>query len=81
MSTHAHKILEMMHGKNFTEESLIKMIQDNFGTDTRFHTCSAQDMDAQAIVNFLKEKGKFKPATDDAFTVDETAVCDHDHKH
>lgn len=80
MSIHAHKILEMMHGKSFTEASLINTIKGDFGDDARFHTCSAQDMDAQAIVAFLKNKGKFKPASDEqGFTVNENAVCDHSH--
>lgn len=85
MSIHGHKVLEMMQGKSFTEESLISTIQQDFGVDAQFHTCSAQGMDAQALVAFLKDKGKFKPDTtaieQNGFTVDETAVCDHDHTH
>lgn len=78
MSIHAHKILEMMQENDYTEVSLINAIHTQFGQDARFHTCSAQGMDATQIVEFLKNKGKFK-AVPTGFTVDKTAICDHKH--
>lgn len=78
MSIHAHKILEMMQENNYSEASLVEAIHAKFGHEARYHTCSAQDMDAQQIVAFLKNKGKFKEASS-GFTVDKTAICDHEH--
>ncbi len=72
---HAHEILRMMEGKSFSEYSLKTAIIERFGSDTRFNTCSASDMNADEIIVFLKEKGKFKP-TDDGFTMDIKKVCD-----
>lgn len=78
MSIHAHKILKMMAGNEYTEAQLVVAIQEQFGEDAVFHTCSAKDMNAQAIVDFLKNKGKFRLFAGERFTVDESNVCDHE---
>ena len=71
---HAHEVLRMMEGNNYTEETLYNAIIEKFGNDTRFHTCSALDLDANQIINFLRLKGKFK-ASDNGFTMDINKVC------
>lgn len=78
---HAHEVLHMMEGNSYTETGLRQAIIDRFGTDTHFYTCSAEDMDVDTLIDFLKRKGKFMP-TADGFTVDLTKVCGHgDHHH
>lgn len=79
MSIHAHKILNMMTGHSYTETTLVQTINDQFGIDAQFHTCSAQNMNAQQIVQFLKQKGKFMPSSAQQFTVDQSKTCDHEH--
>ncbi len=66
----------MMQGHNYTEKSLLEAILDKFGPDERFYTCSADNLTAQGLIDFLKEKGKFMPA-EDGFTVDTSKVCNH----
>lgn len=63
---HGHEVLNMMlaSGKSYSKESLIAEIIQKFGADTRFHTCSAADLTAQALVEFLESKGKFVPQAD-----------------
>lgn len=73
---HAHEVLNMMGTKTYTEDRLKKEIVDTFGSDTRFYTCSADNLDAEQLVEFLKQKGKFKPQ-DEGFAFDETKRCNH----
>jgi len=78
MSIHGHRVLEMMAGKSYTEDGLLKEIHANFGEEALFHTCSAENMDATQLIGFLKHKGKFLPAQGEQFTVDKSSVCDHE---
>lgn len=73
---HAHEVLHMMEGQDYTEESLVADIIQKFGKDARFYACSASDMDVEALLVFLKRKGKFMPSGN-GFTVDISNVCDH----
>ena len=73
---HAHEVLHMMKGNSYSELSLKKAISEKFGEDQRFYTCSAENMDIDELIDFLKMKGKFM-STDDGFTVDTTKVCNH----
>lgn len=74
---HGHEVLHMMEGNSYeTREDLIKAIIDRFGTEERFHTCSAEGMDAAELVTFLEQRGKFKPASE-GFTVDSSKICNH----
>lgn len=76
--THGHEILHMMEGHTYaTKQELIEAIEKRFGTDERYFTCSATDMTATEIVDFLYGKGKFKPTGEAGFTVDLTKVCKH----
>ena len=76
---HAHEVLHMMEGNSYSEASLKEVMAQKFGKDARFYACSAENMDIDELIVFLKRKGKFMPA-DDGFTVDITKVCGHDHK-
>lgn len=73
---HAHEVLHMMEGNSYTEASLKEAIIQKFGKEQRFYTCSAENMDADALIEFLKMKGKFMPM-DEGFTVDVSKVCNH----
>ena len=74
---HGHEVLEMMQGHSYTEKSLLETIIARFGADERFYTCSAENLTAQGLIDFLREHGKFKPL-DDGYTVDTTKVCNND---
>ncbi len=67
----------MMEGNSYeTKEALVKAIVEHFGPDERFHTCSADGMDAAQLVDMLERKGKFMPASA-GFTVDSSKICNH----
>ncbi|MBJ7220442.1 MULTISPECIES: YecH family metal-binding protein [unclassified Brenneria] len=77
-SIHGHEILQMMiaTGESFTTEQLIAAIERRFGHDARFHTCSAAEMSAAMLVQFLAERGKFIPL-DTGFTTSASKICQH----
>jgi len=55
---HGHEVLEMVSGNVYTEEQLINAINDKFGESERFYTCSASDLTAKELIEFLKGRGK-----------------------
>lgn len=72
---HGHEVLRMMEGNSYSSAAeLVAAINAKFDADARFHTCSAADMDAVALVAFFEAKGKFKP-TDGGFTMNRDKVC------
>lgn len=75
--THGHEVLAMMQGHSYSEQSLLEAIIDRFGPEERFYTCSADNLTAQGLIDFLKERGKFKP-DEVGFTVDTTKVCNNE---
>ena len=76
--THGHEILHMMEGHTYaTKQELVEAIERRFGKEERYYTCSAEGMTATEIVDFLYDKGKFKPTGEAGFTVDLTKVCKH----
>ena len=67
----------MMQGHSYTEKSLLEAIIEKFGAEDRFYTCSAENLTAQGLIDFLKEHGKFMPM-DAGFTVDTSKVCENE---
>lgn len=68
----------MMEGNSYaTKEALVEAIEERFGTEERFHTCSVDGMTAAELVDFLEGKGKFMPAGAEDFTVDSSKICNH----
>ena len=74
---HAHEVLHMMEGNSYSESSQRKAIVDKFGECQHFYACSADDMNVDELIEFLKKKGKFMPVRD-GFTVDVSKVCSHE---
>ena len=75
---HAHEVMHMMleKGGGFSRESLEAAIIERFGADARFHSCSASDMDAQAVVDFLAKRGKFV-LRGAGFNTAQDKICNH----
>jgi len=75
---HGHDVLDMMMASRqvYTQESLREAIIAKFGADARFHTCSADDMDAAGLIEFLAARGKFT-AQAGGFALDPAKVCSH----
>lgn len=73
---HAHEVLDMMKGNNYTESSLKEAIIKKFGKSQRFYTCSAENMNVDELIEFLKNKNKFL-SVENGFTVDKSKICNH----
>lgn len=75
---HGHEVMEMMvaSGKTYTRETLVRDIIETFGPDARFHTCSAANMTAGQLVDFLDARGKLVPR-DGGFQTSPAAPCRH----
>jgi len=78
IEVHAHEIMHMMleHDEGFSRESLAQAITKRFGEDARFHSCSEDGMDVDAVINFLESRGKFV-ARDDGFNTAQGKICNH----
>ena len=79
-SIHGHEVMQMMiaSGISYTRETLRQAMAEQFGPDARYHTCSAQAMTADALIDFLAARGKFADATDgNGFQTDPSKICDH----
>lgn len=63
-------------GRTYTRASLREAIVTTFGADTRFHTCSAEGMDADQLIDFLEMRGKFV-AEDQGFSLPADRMCNH----
>ncbi|WP_437891330.1 YecH family metal-binding protein [Phytobacter sp. V91] len=77
-SIHGHEVLNMMleSAEQYSEKSLVEAINQRFGGEARFHTCSASEMTAAELVTFLAARGKFIPAQD-GFSTHESKICQH----
>ena len=75
---HGHEVMHMMvnSGQAYSRESLKSAIVENFGDETRFFTCSADNMDAEALIVFLEMKGKFHPV-EGGFSTQPEKICNH----
>lgn len=77
-SVHGHEVLNLMleMGGGFSKESLKDAIVARFGADTRYYTCSAQNMTAEELINFLSAREKFVE-TGTGFNTRPEKICSH----
>jgi len=78
-SIHGHDVLHMMleTPDGFASaDALVAAIEGRFGPEARFHTCSADSMDARQLAAFLSERGKFEPHAG-GFNTSPDKICSH----
>jgi probable metal-binding protein len=75
---HGHAVMEMMiaSGKTYTKETLIADIRSQFGNEARFQTCSAENLTAEQMVEFLATRGKLVPCAG-GFHLPKEGMCQH----
>ena len=78
-SIHGHEVLHFMleTDQRHTRGTLKEAIDERFGADARFHTCSASDMNAEQLIDFLAARGKFVDDSTGAFTTHADKICNH----
>jgi len=76
-SIHGHEVLRFMiaSGKAYTRDSLKQEILTRYGGDARFHTCSASELTADDLIEFLNGRGKFLTESD-GFRPDVSQICE-----
>lgn len=76
---HGHEVMQMMiaSGKTYTKDSLRTAIVRQFGDEARFHTCSAENMTPDQLIDFLNARGKFL-VQEDGFKTDASKICNHE---
>ena len=57
-------------------EDLLREIESRWGATARFHTCSAEGLDAAGLIRFLSARGKFIE-NGDGVVMDESKICEH----
>lgn len=76
-SIHGHEVLHMMLTQSsWTRDSLESAITEKFGTDRKFHTCSAEGMSASELIDFLEQRGKFVDSAE-GFNTERERICNH----
>ncbi len=75
---HGHEVMQMMlqSGTAYTRTTLLNDIVSTFGRDSRFFTCSADNLTAEGLIDFLQAKGKFVPC-DSGFRTSSDLMCSH----
>ncbi|MFY9329202.1 MAG: YecH family metal-binding protein [Georgfuchsia sp.] len=73
---HGHEVMHMMmeDGRAYTKATLRSAIVERFGVEARFFTCSAADMTAEELIDFLMSRGKFL-AEGDGFRTEAGRMC------
>lgn len=59
-SVHGHDVMALMvaQGGAIIKPELISLMGQKFGLSARYHTCSAVDLSAEALLQLLMHKGK-----------------------
>ncbi len=77
-SIHGHEVMHMIidSQRAWPRQELIAAIQEKFGGDACFHTCSASGMDIEELIDFLEGRGKIVDHGN-GFIATVDHVCNH----
>lgn len=82
---HIHEVLFMMieRGASYnSSKELLEEVEQKFGKDVSFYSCSQQGIKDEGIIDFLKFKNKIIITEDGAIILkDELNMCDGHHHH
>jgi probable metal-binding protein len=78
-SLHGHDVLYLLLEAEgpLSPEAMLERVTARFGPDARYHTCSAEGMDARTLLAFLMERGKIVPAPGGGYVVAGHRICKH----
>ncbi|BCN25422.1 YecH family metal-binding protein [Vibrio alfacsensis] len=69
---HAHNLLNLLNEIPMNRDELATY----FGTDVRFHTCKLNDLDLDALLEFLLKREKIHEH-EGKFIVNKARICNH----
>lgn len=75
-SIHGHEVMNMLvtAERSFDKDQLVAEVVKNFGEDAVFHTCSAEGLSAEGLIDFLIGKGKVVES-DEGLTMAANSRC------
>ncbi|GEA24230.1 YecH family metal-binding protein [Vibrio harveyi] len=69
---HAHNLLNLLRETPMNRDELA----GHFGSEARFHTCKLNDLDLDALLEFLLKREKIREL-EGKFVVNMARVCNH----
>ncbi|HDM8214689.1 MULTISPECIES: YecH family metal-binding protein [Vibrio] len=69
---HAHNLLNLLRETPMNRDELA----GHFGSEARFHTCKLNDLDLEALLEFLLKREKVREL-EGKFVVNMARVCNH----
>ena len=75
---HGHEVMQMMvdSAQTFSRDSLRTAMASRFGAEAQYFTCSAENMTADELIEFLAQKGKFIELVG-GFSTAQEKICSH----
>ena len=78
-SVHGHEVMHLILEQGpLSRAALAAKVSQLFGSDARFHTCSAQDMDLTALLDFLTQRGKVNEGSQGLFMEGAEHICSNE---
>ena len=77
-SVHGHDVIHFIieQGDGLSRAALAAAVIAHFGVQARFHTCSAQDLSAEQLIDLLTSKGKLVESAN-GLRVRSERICRH----
>lgn len=77
-SIHGHDVMHLIADSKLvlSKAAWAVEIDKKFGASARFHTCSAKNMTATELLDFIHARGKFT-GSEQAMALDASAICTH----
>jgi len=78
-SFHGHEVMRMIVSapEPYSRKQLSDAVETQFGQNPRFHTCSAQSMTLDELLQFLSERGKLTEVNG-ILNVSREDICEHE---
>tara|TARA_Y100001956_G_scaffold59909_1_gene59478 strand:+ start:4194 stop:4427 length:234 start_codon:yes stop_codon:yes gene_type:complete len=73
---HAHKVLNLLREKPMSEAELRQAVNQEFGEQATFRTCSLNGFDLDALLTFFIQREKIV-LQDDKWAINLERVCSH----
>jgi len=77
-SFHGHDVLNLLLKavEPLSLEEIHEEVTQHFGAGARFHTCSSEGFDAEALIAFFLQRGKIMQI-EGGFAVNGSRICQH----
>lgn len=74
---HAHNVLNMLADNPMDEQEIRAAVAREFGEAAKFHTCSKQGMDIDALLSFLIQRQKIVATEGNKWVLNAARMCNH----